>query len=78
MHLVLRLVLVHRDLLEHDLALRVDVGVRRAEKHVRHDPERLFEMLVEEMGVEDRRLLAGGGVDVGAEGVEDLRDLLRA
>ena len=76
-HLVLRLVLVHRDLLEHHLALGLEVRVGGAQQHVAHHLERALEVLVEEVGVQDRRLLAGGRVDVGAEAVELLRDLLR-
>ena len=40
---VVRRVLHHRDLLEHDLALRVHVDERRPEDHVRHDVERALE-----------------------------------
>ena len=74
--LVLRLVLVHRDLLEHDLALGLEVGIRGAQQHVPHHLERAIEVLVEEVRVQDRRLLAGGRVHVGAEAVELLGDLL--
>ena len=77
-HLVLRLVLVHRDLLEHDLALGLEVRVGGAQQHVAHHLERAVEVLVEEVRVQDGRLLAGGRVDVGAEPVELLRDLLGA
>ncbi len=38
---LLRLVLVHRDLLEHDLALGVDLGEERRVDHVGHHVERL-------------------------------------
>ena len=36
---ILRRVLDHRDLLEHDLALRVELGERRREDHVGHHVE---------------------------------------
>ena len=75
--LVLRLVLVHRDLLEHDLALGVDLGIGRAEQHLRQQVEGLVGVGVEEPRVEVRRLLAGSRVHRGAEAVEDLRDLDR-
>ena len=75
-HLVLRLVLVHGDLLEHHLALGLEVRVGRAQQHVAHHLERALEVLVEEVGVQDRRLLAGGCVHLRAEAVELLRDLL--
>ena len=74
---VLRLVLVHRDLLEHDLALGVDFGVGRRQQHLGQQVEDLLGVLVEEAGVQVRRLLAGGGVDRGAEAVELLGDLDR-
>ena len=76
--LVLRLVLVHRDLLEHHLALGLEVRPRGAQQHVAQHLERLLEVLVEEVRVQDGRLLAGRRVHLGAEAVERLRDLLRA
>jgi hypothetical protein len=60
---VLRLVLVHRDLLQHDLALGVDLRVGRAEQHSRQQVEDLLGVLVEEAGVQVGRLLAGRRVD---------------
>ena len=50
--LVRRLVLVHRDLLDHDLALGVDVGVRGPQHHVAHHVEGALEVLVEEARVD--------------------------
>ena len=47
-------VLDHGDLLEHDLALGVEVGEGGREDHVRHHVERRLEMLVEHAGVHDR------------------------
>jgi hypothetical protein len=73
--LVRGLVLVHGDLLEHDLALRVDVRERRGQEHLGQQVERLVRVRVEEAGVELRRLLAGGGVRRGAHAVEHLGDL---
>ena len=70
------LVLVHRDLLEHDLALGFDVGERRREDHVGHHVERARQVAVEHAGVDRRRLLARAGVELGAHRVEDLVDLL--
>ena len=77
MDAVLRLVLVHRDLLEHDLALGVDLGIGRPEQHLREQVEGLFGVLVEEARVQVGRLLAGGGVHRRAQAVEELRDLDR-
>ena len=74
---VLGLVLVHRDLLEHHLALGVDVRVGRRQQHLGQQVEDLLGVLVEEARVEVRRLLAGGRVDRGAEAVEALGDLDR-
>ena len=76
---VLRRVLVHRDLLEHDVSLGVDLGrvELRLEQHVGHDVERRLEVGVEDAGVDDRVLLGGGGVQLAAEAVEDLGDLHR-
>ena len=74
---VLGLVVVHRDLLQHHLALGVDVGVGRRQQHFRQQVEDRLGVLVEEAGVQVRRLLAGGGVDRGAEPVEALGDLDR-
>ena len=74
---LLRGVLVHRDLLEHDLALGVDLGERRREDHVRHHLERRLDVPVGHPRVDDRVLARGGGVQLGAHRVERLRDLLR-
>ena len=74
---VLGLVLVHRDLLEHDVALGVDFGIGRRQQHFGEQVEDLVGVLVEEAGVEVGRLLAGRRVDRGAEPVEALGDLDR-
>jgi hypothetical protein len=74
---VLRLVLVHRDLLQHHLALGVDVRVGRRQQHLRQQVEDGVGVLVEETRVQVRRLLAGGGVDRGPEPVKELGDLDR-
>ena len=76
-HEVVRRVLDHGDLLEHDLALGVDVGERRPEDHVGHDVERALEPVVGDPRVDDGRLARGRRVQLAAELVEDLRDLLR-
>src|SRR3954447_12738480 len=75
--LVLRVVLVHGDLLEHDLALLVERPrvEARAPDHVGHDVERLREVDVEHARVDRRRLLARARVQLGAHGVEHLVDL---
>ncbi len=75
---VLRVVVDHRDLLENDLALGVDVVEQRREDHVRHRVERLLEPSVRHARVEDGRLARGGGVQLAAHRVEQLGDLLRA
>ena len=72
-----RLVLVHRDLLDHDLALGVDVGKRRLQEHLGEQVECLLGVLVEESRVELRRLLARRRVRRRAECVEVLGDLDR-
>ena len=76
-HLVLRLVLVHGDLLEHDLALLLELGEveRGAPDHVGHDVEGALEVAVQDTRVDRGRLLAGPGVELGAHGVEHLVDL---
>ena len=73
---ILGRVLHHRDLLEHDLALGVDVGERRCEDHVRHHVEGTLEMAVGDARVHDRRLARRGCVQLAAHLVEDLGDLL--
>ena len=52
-HELVRRVLVHRDLLEHDLALRVEVGEERRVDHVAHHVERLLEVVVGDAHVDD-------------------------
>ena len=76
-HRVLRVVLVHRDLLEHDLALGVDVAERRAPDHVGDHVERARQVLVEHPRVDRRALLVGARVELGAHRVEQLVDLGR-
>ena len=75
-HEVLRRVLDHRDLLQHDLPLRVDVRERRREDHVGHHVERVLEVAVGNAGVHDRVLSGRGRVQLSAHLVEDLGDLL--
>ncbi len=74
---VLRLVLVHRDLLQHDVALGVDFGIGRRQQHLRQEVEDLLGVLVEEAGVQVGGLLAGGGVDRGTQPVQLLGNLDR-
>ena len=74
---ILRVVVDHRDLLEHDLALGVDVGEGRVVDHPDDHVERRLEPVVGHARVDERRLARGGGVQLAAEPVEDLRDLLR-
>ena len=76
-HAVGGLVLVHRDLLDHDLALGVDVGEGRLQEHLGEQVERLLRVLVEEAGVELGRLLARRRIRRRPEGVEVLGDLDR-
>ena len=76
-HLLLGLVLVHRDLLEDHLALGVDLDQPRTEHHVGHHVERGRQMLVDHAGEDRGRLLAGAGVELGAHPIEDLVDLDR-
>jgi hypothetical protein len=76
-HAIRRLVLVHRDLLEHDLALGVDLRESRAEHHLGHQVERVLGVLVEEAGVDVRGLLARRRVGRGAHAVEALGDVDR-
>ena len=74
---LVRRVLVHRDLLEHDLALGVELGEERRVDHVAHHVERLLEVVVGDAHVDDGVLARGRGVQLPAEPVEDLGDLLR-
>jgi hypothetical protein len=77
-HELLRLVLVHRDLLQHDLALGIELRERRREDHLPHHVERGLEAVVGHARVDDRVLARRGRVQLAAERVEDLRDLLSA
>ncbi len=76
--LLLRIVLVHRDLLEHDLPLGLQFLQARAPEHVAHHIERPLQMAVEHACVERGRLPVGARVDLRAHRVEDLVDLLRS
>src|SRR5207248_2640647 len=77
-HSVLGIVFVHRDLLEHDLALGLQLPETGLKDHVGHDLEGALEMAVEHARVQGRRLLVGPRVDLRAHRVEDLVYLLRA
>ena len=72
---LLRRVLVHRDLLEHDLALGVELVEERREDHVAHHVERRLEVDVGHARVDDGVLARRRGVELAAELVEDLGDL---
>ena len=74
---IVRRVLDHRDLLEHDLPLRVELVERRPVHHVRHDVDRSLEPFVGDARIDDGRLPRRGRVQLSAQLVEDLRDLLR-
>ena len=73
---ILRVVLDHGDLLEHDLALGVELGEGGLVDHPDHDVERRLQSIVRNARVEDGCLARRGGVELAAEAVEDLRDLL--
>ena len=73
-HQLLGIVVVHRDLLEHDLALRLELGPDGRGDHVAHDVQRRLHVGVQHPRVEHRVVLGGRGVELAAEAVEDLRD----
>ena len=74
---LLRRVLDHRDLFEDDLALGVEVDELRREDQVGHHIERFLDVLVEHARVDDGVVACGRRVQLAAEAVEDLSDLLR-
>ena len=76
-HEIGRVVLDHRDLLEHDLALGLErVGLEaRARGHVAHDVERQRQVLVQHAHVHDRRLARRVGVELGAQAIGHAGDL---
>jgi hypothetical protein len=74
---LLWLVLVHGDLLEHDLALSVELGEAWREDHLAHHVERRLQLVVRNTRVDDGVLPRGGRVQLPSERVEDLGDLLR-
>ena len=74
---VLRIVLDHRDLFEHDLSLRVDVGQGGLEDHVRHHVERNVDVVVGHAGVDDGGLARRGRIELATHRVEQLGDLDR-
>ncbi len=76
-HELLRCVLVHRNLLEHDFPLGVELVEERREDHVAHHIERLLDVHVRDASVDDGVLARGRGVQLAAELVEQLRDLER-
>jgi len=60
----------------HDLALGVDLGESRLVDHPDHHVERRLEPVDRDARVDDGGLARGGRVQLAAEPVEDLRDLL--
>jgi hypothetical protein len=74
---VVRRVLVHRDLLEDHLALLLEVGPGRRAHHAADTADGLRQLRVDDARVDGRVLPRGRGVQLGAEAVEDLRDLER-
>ena len=76
-HAVLRVVFVHRDLLEHDLALGLQLAEARVKDHVADHLERTLEVAIEHARVDRGRFLVGARIDLRAHRVEDLVDLLR-
>ena len=74
---LLRRVLVHRDLLEHDLALGVELVEERREDHLAHHVQRGLELVVGDAREDERVLARGRGVQLAPEAVEDLGDLER-
>src|SRR5712691_11700397 len=76
-HELLGRVLVHGDLLEDDGPLGVKVLERGREHHVGHDVERGLDVSIRDAGVDHRVLTRRRRVELAAEAVEDLRDLLR-
>ena len=73
---LLRLVLVHRDLLEHDLALEVHLGEERRVDHVAHHVDRLVEVVVCDARV-DGAVLAEVAAFSSPPMASNLGDLLR-
>jgi hypothetical protein len=76
-HELLRRVLVHRDLLEDDLPLLVDLGEGGREDHVRDHLERGVDVVVGHPRVDHGVLPRGRSVQLGTHRIERLGDLLR-
>ena len=70
-----RRVVDHRDLLEDDLALGLELFEDRLEDHLGHHVECRLELLVGDARVDDGVLAARGRVQLAAERVEGLGDL---
>ena len=75
-HELLGRVLDHGDLLEHDLPLRVQVVERGRVDHVGHHVEGGLEVVVHDARIDDGVLARGQRVELAADPVEDLRDVL--
>ncbi|MPM13198.1 hypothetical protein SDC9_59553 [bioreactor metagenome] len=73
-------VIAHRDLLEHDGALRGEMlgPDQRVREHVRHHPDRPVGLLGEQPGVEAGVLLGGVRVEITADPLDGGGDLLGA
>ena len=71
-------VLVHVDLFEDDMPLRVDLllAERRALQHLAEHVDRVWQVGGAQLGPVDRVLLGGEGVVAGADGVEALCDFM--
>ena len=74
---LLRRVVVHGDFLEHYLTFRVEILERRLEHHVGHDVERRLRVRIGDTCIHHRVLPGSRGIQLAAEPVEDLGDLLR-
>ncbi len=76
---VLRRVVVHADLFEHDVALfaQLGVGEERSQEHVGQNVDRERQMPVDDLRVEQRRLFIGRRVEVAADRVHLFGDRAR-
>ena len=74
---LLRRVLVHRDLLQDDLSLGVEIREARCEDHVGHHVEGGLHVRIGDARIDHGVLARGCGVQLAAQPVEDLGYLLR-
>ena len=75
---ILGIVLVHRDLLEHDLALGLQGFEPRLPDHLGEHVERPLQVTIQHARVQRGGFAVGPGVDLRPHRVEDLVDLVRA